>query len=149
MKLGKAREELKRLGEAKSFADYSREAGRRKSFRTLEEAGTARRVVGVHSLMSTLGPVVIELGGLLWDEAKNNRLEKQRAERRAKLREDIRTMAVEIAAEAWKEWSITAEQFRGWLGLHGSSARASEEALDAEVRLLSTNLDRLNLVLKL
>jgi uncharacterized protein YukE len=143
MKLGKVREELKRLDAAKCFGDYAKEAGRRKAFRTLQEAERARKIVKVHKVISTLGPVVLELGILISDEVRTRKLEEHRAKKREALREALRKIAAEIADEAWQEWNSGAEEFKRWLDMHGKTARSTAETLGEEARLLDRSLQRI------
>ena len=148
MKLQKAREELQKLEEAKSFSSYAKAAGGRKSFRTLAEAERAKRIVGVHAIIGTLGPTVIELGALLLEEAQKHKEERERVKRRTILRDSIRRVASDIALAAWKEWVETADEMRTWLDLHSQSAKSSTEALSSESDLLKRSLQTLGRLLE-
>jgi hypothetical protein len=82
------------------------------------------------------------------DEGMLLRIHKrQRAERRLQLRQTIREAACGLADDAWKAWSVTADEFRDWLKIHCDSARSSGEALDAEFCLLKASLDKLDAAL--
>jgi 50S ribosome-binding GTPase len=142
MTLSKAREELKKLDKAKDFAEYAKETGRRVSFKTLEEAKKARMIVGIYAFASA-APLVIELGGLLWDELQRRKLEKERAERRTALRETLRSEASKIADETWNEWRQTSDQYLDWIRLHANAAKTREETLREELWLIEATTAKL------
>jgi hypothetical protein len=136
MKLSKARAELKKLQQAKSFTEYVKAAGRRKSFKTLEEAKKAKGIVGFHVIADTVAPAVLELGALIWDELQRRSVEKERATRRAALREALRMEAIKIADGAWKEWRVSSDEFLAWIKLHADAAATTEEALAEELVMI-------------
>ena len=139
MKLEKAREELRKLDDAKTFGDYLAGAGRRKSFRTLAEAERARKVVTFHTVVGTAGPLVMELGMLLWDEKQRQDLERQRVERRQKVRDMIRNVARDIGQKAWQAWELQANEFMAWLSQNGKAADAMAEPLQEELQTIGAS----------
>lgn len=135
MKLSKAREELKKLDQAKTFTEYSSAAGRTKPFKTLADAEKAKKIVGLHVAVS-FAPMLIELGGLIWDEVQRHTQEKERAARRDELREALRNEAVNIANAAWKEWRLTSDEFLQWIRLHADAAKTSEGVWVGELSMI-------------
>jgi hypothetical protein len=139
MKLDKAREELRKLDEAKTFEAYLAQAKRRKAFRSPAEIERARRIVTFHTVVTTAGPLVMELGTLLWEEKQRHDLEKKRKERRQKLRDMIRQVASEIGDNAWQDWEGRANEFKTWLSQNESAAHAMSEPLEDELRMLNAS----------
>lgn len=143
MKLAKAREELKKVEQAKTFTEYVKGAGRGKSFKTLADAEKAKKIVGFHVVSGSIAPVVIELGGLIWEEMQRRSLEKERAARRAALREALRGEAIKIANGAWAEWRVTSDEFLKWIHMHANLAKTTEDALEGEIGMIATATARL------
>ena len=139
MKLDKARDELRKLDEAKTFGTYLAAAKRRNAFRSVGEVERARKIVTFHTIVGSVGPVVMELGTLLWEEKERLALEKKRVERRQKLRDMIRQAASEIGNNAWQDWEVRANEFQAWLSQRESAAHAMSEPLDEELRMLNVS----------
>jgi hypothetical protein len=139
MKLDKAREELRKLDDAKTFEAYLAQAKRRKAFVSPSEAERARRIVAFHAIVSNAGPLVMELGTLLWEEKQRHDLEKKRKERRQKLRDMIRQLAGKIGDDAWQDWEVRANEFKTWLSQNESAAHAMSEPLEEELRMLNAS----------
>lgn len=139
MNLSKAREELKKLDEAKTFGAYLAEAKRRKAFSSIKDADSARKIVAFHTIVGTAGPLVMELGTLLWEEKQRDDREKLRVERRHKLRDMIRQVASEIGNNAWQDWEVRANEFSAWLSQRESAAHAMSKPLDEELRILNAS----------
>lgn len=146
MKLSKVREELRKLDQAKNFSEYAKAAGRRKSFKTLAEAEKAKMIVGFHVTASAV-PAVIELGALIWEESQRRKNEEENIARRAVIRETLRNEAVKIADDTWKEWRLTSDEFLQWIKLHAGVAKTTEEAWEAEIRMIETATVKLRVAL--
>jgi hypothetical protein len=144
MKLSKARDELKKLNQAKTFTEYVKAASRRKSFKTLAEAKKAKKIVGFHTVAGTVAPAVIELGAIIWEHLQDQAREKERAARRVALREALRFEAITIADGSWKEWRVTADEFLAWLQWHADTAKTTEEAFEGELRLIEAATAKLD-----
>jgi hypothetical protein len=141
MKLEKAREELRKIDETKTFGAYLENAKRRKAFRSLGEVERARKIVAFHTVVGTVGPAILELGSLFWEEKQRTNLEKKRAERRQQLRDMIRQVAGEIGKSTWDDWEVPANEFKNWLLQRESAAKAMSETLDEELRNLTRSRD--------
>lgn len=146
MKLSKAREELRKLDQAKNFNEYAKAAGRRESFKTLAEAEKAKMIVGFH-VTASVAPAVIELGALIWEESQRRKNEQENVKRRDAIRETLRKEAVKIADATWKEWRLTADDFMQWIQLHGGVAKSTEDAFVAEIHIIETTISKLGMAL--
>jgi hypothetical protein len=140
MKLDKAREELRKFDEAKTFEAYSAAAkGAKKPFGSLEKIKQARPIVTFHMIADVAGPFVLELGTLIGGEIGQIRLEKKRLERRQKLRDKIRQVAGKVGNNAWQDWEVRANEFKAWLSQSQGAAHTMSEPLDEELGMLNAS----------
>ena len=124
---------------AQTVKDFIKAQGPQASFRSVADAGKASRLVGWGCAMDTIGPLVGQLGDLVFDAADERttaQRAKERAQRRSDLMEKLRQEAVKIENQATGDFDGACDELRQWL--HERMA-----AFESEQATLKRRIDEL------
>ncbi len=127
-------QQLESSGE--SVAAFIKSQGRRATFRSVEHAAEAQRLVKVSGVLATAAPLVEALGSLVLDIASEARAKKEAEERRARrlrLREQLREEARKLEEAGAADFEAACEGLHRWLAERRSALDEAREALDRQL----------------
>ena len=147
MTLAKAEAELKKLKGFSTFEAYREAVKGRNVLRSTEHVSQARRAVNLHNSLEILSPVLLELGGLLFEELARREAVKERAARREQLQRQIQAAAASIASEFWKDFEEQGAVFGQWIRDQQTPLDEALAALQAENATVVENVKTLERLL--
>ncbi|MBF0889730.1 MULTISPECIES: hypothetical protein [Gluconobacter] len=135
----------------KTWAEYLQDLGKKKPFANEEAALKASEYVKWGQAMGTIGPIVTQLGGALY-EIGGDILSQREANNRAKLREDLRnalrTAVMEVEAEALTSFNEMTSSFLALINKQSAMQIAAKSAFEAQITALEGYSDTLDTLMR-
>ena len=131
--------------------DFIAAQGRQATFRSVAHAGKASRLVKWRGVMDTVGPLVVQLGGMLLDAADEiitAQRAKERAQRRSDLMAQLRQEAVKIESQAAVNFNAACDGLRQWLHQRITAFEEGQAGLKQRVDELHDGARRIDEVLQ-
>ena len=121
--------------------------GQQATFRGVGHADQASRLVAWGRAMDAVGPLVVELGGMLFDvanEAMTAHRAKERAQRRADLMKQLRRETEKIETQAGANFEAECAALQQWLHARISTFEDGHAGLKQRIEKLRTGIRRLD-----
>ena len=115
-------------------------------FRSADQAAKASRLVKWAGVMDTVSPLVVQLGGMVFEaygEIKTAQRAKEREQRRSALMGQLRQEAEKIEVQAAANFNATCEDLRTWLHERTMTFENGQEGLKRHVEELRDSVRRI------
>lgn len=149
------KEAAKRLDDlassGKTIEDYIKSKGKDAAFRSIEHAEKASKFVKWTRALDVAGPLVEQIGGVLFEVANEfmtARQAEEKAQRRVFLRQQLQTEAGNIEKEAATLFNAHCDGLRHWIGERDAIFRQAVSKLDEQLGNIRGGLMRLDELLE-
>ena len=135
----------------KPVKDFIKTQGQQASFRSTAHAEKASRLVGWGNAMDKVGPLVVQLGDLLFeaaDEITTAKRAQKRAQRRSDLMEQLRQETVKIENQATSDFDGACDELRQWLHQRITTFENEQAALKRRIGEIRAGAQRTATVLQ-
>lgn len=115
---------------------FIKSQGKKVTFKSVEHANRASQLVKWANVMDTLGPLVEQFGGMLFDvigEVKTAKIAEEREKKRLELRAQLRAEAEKLEAAASSDFDATCDGLRTWLAERRSVHLSTRDDLSREI----------------
>lgn len=133
-----------------TVSDFIKARGRQASFRSVTEAGKASRLVSWGRTIDAVGPLVVQLGDLVFDAADGimtAQRAKERAQRRSDLMEKIRQETGDIEKQATANFDRTCDKLQQWISNLITTFQDRQADLKRQIKELRDGALRIDQVL--
>ncbi|MFC1836567.1 hypothetical protein ACFL2Q_17885, partial [Thermodesulfobacteriota bacterium] len=143
MTLENARKELGRVTQFQELESYLSQARASRGFRNAAHIAQADKFVNLADFVRTLGPLVVELGGWLFDAYLDQQQRNQRAEERLSLQRQIREASDKICKRYYQDWSENVHELEKKLASKRCFYEENGKIISDEISRLKNGLSKL------